>query len=255
MPWDPAQYARYADERSRPFFDLFHRVPALEARLVVDLGCGSGELTARLLDRFPNARVIGVDNSPEMLAKAAAHRIAGRLEFVEADLASFEPPAPPDLLFSNAAVHWVPEHDALLPRWAAMLAPAGALAVQMPGNHDAPSHRTIREVLSRAAWQERGLSPEPRHVQPLAFYGERLLALGLQVEAWETTYLHVLAGPHAVLEWVKGTALRPTLARLQPAEQSEFLAELGAALDAAYPSRDGRTLFPFRRLFFVAQRP
>src|SRR5262245_1389587 len=186
MSWDPAQYAKYGDERSRPFFDLLARVPDLQPSLIVDLGCGTAELTQSLADRWPRARVIGVDNSAEMLASAKGARV----ERVEGDLATWRPPAPADLVYSNAAIQWVGDHDALMAHLVAMLAPRGVLAVQMPANYDSPSHTVLRDLAA-----ERKIDRwRPTAVQPLEWYVRRLWSLGCTVDAWETTYVHVLAG-------------------------------------------------------------
>jgi len=239
VTWNPGQYGKFADERSRPFFDLLGRVEG-EFASIADLGCGTGELTEALAVRWPGARVIGVDDSREMLAKAPR----GRVEFVEADLATWRPPGPLGLVFSNAAIQWVPDHEQLLAHWVGMLGPGGVLAVQQPGNFDAPSHVILRELLA-----ERKLEPRASPVLPLAWYVERLQALGCAVDAWETTYVHVLAGEDPVLEWVKGTALTPYLSRVGP----DFVEEYRRRLGEAYPPGPKGTLFPFRRLFFVAR--
>jgi trans-aconitate 2-methyltransferase len=247
VAWDAAQYGKFAGERSRPFFDLLARVPAIEPSLVVDLGCGTGELTAALAERWPKARVIGVDNSAEMLAGGQGR--AGRVERVNADLAEWRPPAPVDLVFSNAAVQWVPDHERLMAHLVGMLASGGVLAVQMPANFDAPSHTELRAVA--AEWK---LAPRTPPVQPLESYVRRGWELGCAVEAWETTYVHVLAGRDAVFEWVKGTALLPFVSQVAAAERERFLGDYKARLRAAYPETEQGTMFPFRRYFFVAVR-
>ncbi len=275
MPWDPDQYRIFADERSRPFYDLLGRVPPMRVRTAVDLGCGSGELTRELLVRWPGARVVGVDNSPEMLARAEAAcpdlpgtAASPRVTFVLADLAGWAPEAPVDLVFTNAALQWVPDHDRLLPALAAMVAPpsevaagggpapGGVLAIQMPGNFDAPSHRVIDEMVRDRRWAAElaGVARSGGSVRALQWYVERLHALGFAVDAWETTYIHILRGENPVLEWVRGTALRPLLDRLTPERSPAFESELGARLEREYPKRGEITLFPFRRLFLVARR-
>jgi trans-aconitate 2-methyltransferase len=255
--WDPAQYARYADERSRPFRELVARVRADEPRRVVDLGCGSGELTASLLDRWPTARVIGVDSSADMVAAAAAHAVDGRLSFVQADAAAWQPEEPVDVVVSNALLQWMPGHLALLPDIAGWLTASGWLAFQVPDNFDAPSHTLLRDLRSSPRWRDRLGAGADRGaaVERPETYLRALQAAGLEVDVWQTTYLHVLVGTDPVLEWVKGTALRPVLSVLDEAEQREFLAEYGAQLRSAYPvSENGSTVFPFRRTFAVGHR-
>ncbi|WP_433245709.1 trans-aconitate 2-methyltransferase [Streptosporangium sp. CA-135522] len=249
--WDPEIYGRYADERSRPFFDLVARIAAEHPRQVVDVGCGSGELTAELARRWPDADVHGFDSSPAMIGKAPA---GDRLSFSVGDVTRWRPERPVDVIVSNAVLQWVPEHRELLARWIDALAPGGWLAFQVPGNFDAPSHALVRE-LCRTKWRDRladlaGRSP----VDDPAGYLDRLTALGCRVDAWETTYLHVLAGEDAVLRWVTGTALRPMLDRLDPEEADVFLADCAALLGEAYPRRPYGTIFPFRRIFVVAQK-
>lgn len=255
--WDVRQYERFRRERARPFHDLMQRVALSRVRRAADLGCGTGELTATLSERWPGARITGVDSSAEMLAAAANHAVPGRLDFVRADAAAWTPDGPLDLLVSNATLHWIPDHARLLPALAGLLAPGGVLAVQMPGNFDAPSHRLVGEVQREGRWAETLAGVERDGVvQPAAWYAERLFASGFaHADVWETTYVHVLPGEDAVLEWLKGTTLRPVLARLPERERAEFLGELGARLARAYPRAAHGTLLPFRRLFLVAVRP
>ncbi len=245
--WDVRQYERFRDERSQPFLDLLARVPDGAFSTIADLGCGTGDLTRILCDRWPAAHVVGVDSSDEMLAAAAARAITGRLDFAKGDVGTWRG-GPFDLVFSNATFQWVPDHDRLLPHVRSMLAPGGVIAVQMPGNFDAPSHTILKEL---AAPQLRDWRPAP--VQTPEWYVQRLWTLGLDVDAWETTYLHILHGENAVLEWVKGTALRPVLAQLNPADREPFIEAYAARLREAYPATPRGTLFPFRRLFFVAR--
>lgn len=255
--WDPTQYLRFAPERARPFFDLLARVTWERVATVADLGCGTGALTRALSERWPDATVTGVDASPEMLEQARRWTVPGRLEFVQADLARWQPPRPLDLIVSNAALQWVPDHERLLPALVGLLAPAGALAVQVPYHFDTPAHKALAAVAEGPRWRDRlaGVGLQPGAVRPLAWYVQQLLRLGLTVDAWETTYLHVLRGQDPVLEWMKGSALRPLLARLEGADREEFLRDVGERFRAAYPAADGVTLFPFPRLFFVATRP
>jgi trans-aconitate 2-methyltransferase len=251
--WNPSQYLQFSAERDRPFFDLISQLPEGNLTAVADLGCGTGHLTASLLERFPEAHVWGVDSSQEMLESAAVHGVPGRLEFVRADLREWRAPRPLDAIVSNAALQWVPDHASLLPRLAAMLRPRGWLAVQMPANFDMPTHTILRELTDSAPWKLE-VASEPRHLQTMDWYLERLSALGFVVNAWETNYQHILHGEHPVLEWVKGTALRPVLAKLQGQWREQFLREYGARLLEAYPAMSYGTVLPFKRQFFVAQK-
>jgi trans-aconitate 2-methyltransferase len=244
--WDAGQYEKFRAERTRPFFDLLSRIPDRSYKSIVDLGCGTGDLTAAIADHWPEARVIGVDSSDEMLKAAAEHADPGRLDFVTVDIATWKPAQPVDLIVANAAFHWIPDHDALLARMAAALGPKGVLAVQMPANFQSPSHLLLQETLAGRVALRHDI------VLPMATYVDLLHALGFHADVWETIYQHVLQGRDAVLEWVKGTALRPVLKALQGAERDEFLAAYAARLRAAYPESPGGTLFPFRRVFFVA---
>jgi trans-aconitate 2-methyltransferase len=254
--WDPKQYARFGDERSRPFHELLGRVDLAGARRVVDLGCGDGALTATLRERWPAARVEGIDSSPEMIEAARRHEVPGELEFRVGTIDGWAPVEPVDVLVSNAALQWVPGHLALLDRLAAALAPGGNFAFQVPGNFGAPTHRIVDELCAEPRWSRP--AAEEGEVRPASHEPEEylaaLLALGLDADVWETTYCHVLQGDGAVLEWLKGTRLRPVLAALDPAERDEFLRELGGRLDQAYPPREQGTVLPFRRIFAVARR-
>ena len=254
--WNPHQYCRYEDQRSRPFFDLCGRLQIREPGRIVDLGCGTGSLTSTLALRWPQARVTGVDQSRQMLEKAAPHAIEGRLEFVRAHLADWEPDEPLDLIISNACFHWVPDHQALLTRLTAQLSLTGTLAFQIPNNFQEPSHRLVRELSQSPQWAPRltALSPLPFTIHPPAWYVSHLCNLGLEVEAWETIYQQILPGEDPVLEWIRGSTLRPILSHLPFDQQEEFLASLAPKLRAAYPRRDFGTLFPFRRLFFVGHK-
>jgi len=256
--WDPTTYLNYADERARPFADLLARVGAERPRAVVDLGCGPGTLTTSLAARWPDATVTGLDSSAEMIERARA--LDAPMTFAQADVRDWHPEAATDVVVSNATLQWIPGHDALLTRWAGAL-PAGAwLAFQVPGNFDAPSHRTLRALAGDPRWRSR-LAPLLRDepVRDPAGYADLLHAAGCTVDAWETTYLHVLASEpgtdHAVLRWMEGTALRPIRAALPEETWTTFRGELGALLAAAYPVTGGRVLFPFRRVFVVARTP
>ena len=258
--WDPEQYLRFADDRGRPFADLVARIGVPRPRSVVDLGCGPGNLTGTLAARWPDAVITGVDSSEQMIAAATEARPPGaadRLRYELADLRDWTPAGPVDVVLSNATLQWVPEHVELFERFAGWLAAGGAFAFQVPANFDAPSHTEIAALRRSARWRDRlgdeALSREGSSAEP-ATYLDALARLGLRVDAWETTYLHVLTGDDPVLEWVKGTALRPVLARLDEREQRDFCAELGPRLRAAYPAAPYGTVFPFRRVFVVAHR-
>jgi trans-aconitate 2-methyltransferase len=256
--WNPDRYRRFGDERARPFVDLLGRVGAEHPRTVVDLGCGEGTLTASLVQRWPAASVTGVDSSPEMLADANRRAVPGRLEFVLGDVRRWSPTRPVDVLVSNAVLHWLPDHVALLEAWARRLAPGGWLAVQVPGNFRAPTHALLAQLCQQGRWAGRltGVAPAPDTVLEPAGYLDVLTGAGLSADVWETTYQHVLSGPDPVLGWVGSTVLRPVLALLDEAEGARFTAAYAEALRSAYPPRsDGTTVLPFRRIFAVGSRP
>lgn len=254
--WDANQYNKFAAERARPFADLLAQVERGpdDTRNIVDLGCGPGTLTRQLAERWPAAHVVGVDSSPDMLAKARPLAIPGRLEFVQTDFAGWSPDQPVDFIFSNAALHWIDDHEALLRRLAEWLAPGGTLAVQMPNRFDGPIQRTIDEAAADPRWaaQLEGVGLHKGSVQPVEWYARQLEDLGFAVNAWETTYVHVLSGEDPVLEWFRGSGLRPLLARLGDADREQFSGQLAARFRGLYPPRNGTTLFPMPRLFFVA---
>jgi trans-aconitate 2-methyltransferase len=253
--WDADQYERFRGERSRPFFDLLSRIPDQSYRSIVDLGCGTGDLTSALADHWPEARVTGVDLSEEMLVRARERAEPGRLEFFKGDLATWRPEAPAHLIVSNAAIQWVEDHDALLGHLASCLSPKGVLALQVPANFDSPAHALLKKQSSSRRWSAK-LKKRLRHdvVQPPERYVELAWRRGLKVDAWETVYQHILPGKDAVLEWMKGTALRPLMAALQGTELEEFLAAYGGKLRAAYPETSSGTRFPFRRIFLVGRK-
>ncbi|MFI5780953.1 trans-aconitate 2-methyltransferase [Nocardia sp. NPDC051570] len=253
--WDPQQYLAFDDHRSRPFFELLGRVRAEHPRRVVDLGCGPGHLTAALSQRWPDAVVEASDSSPEMVAAARARGVPAEL----LDVRDWRPEPDTDVVVCNAVLQWVIGHPTLLSEWAAAL-PAGAwLAIQVPGNFDAASHRCIRELAARDQWRDRlertGVL-EARNVLDPTGYGTVLTAAGCAVDAWETTYLQRLTGDDPVLKWVSGTALRPVRTVLDDADWDRFTGELAPMLRAAYPQHaDGTTWLPFRRVFAVARVP
>jgi trans-aconitate 2-methyltransferase len=257
MSWNPAQYLKFAGPRLRPALDLLARVPdaPLAAPLAVDLGCGTGSATRLIGARWPDAEVVGVDASPSMLGSEPAPG-RPRLRFEQADIAHWRAPAPAGLIFSNAALHWLDDHAALWPALLAQLAPGGVLAVQMPRNFDAPSHTLIAETVHAGPWRAQ-LAPllRPVPVAPPRWHVERLAPRVSALDVWETEYLHLLEGPDPVKEWTKGTWLAPLLQALAGDEAAAFEADYARRLRAAYPPLpDGRTPFPFRRLFIVATR-
>ncbi|HEX7007303.1 MAG TPA: trans-aconitate 2-methyltransferase [Alphaproteobacteria bacterium] len=251
--WSPSQYLKFADERTRPAADLLARVPLAAPAAIVDLGCGPGNSTELLARRWPDARLIGVDSSAAMLAQAASDHPEWIWE--QADIAVWSPAAPVDLIFANAALHWVPDHGTLLPRLFGHVASGGALAVQMPRNFDAPSHALMRRVADAPRWRRRLAGVVGRPVAEPAAYYDLLAPLARRLDLWESEYMHVLDGVDAILEWVRGTGLRPYLDPLDPAEREAFTDRYLAALADAYPrAADGKVLFPFKRLFLVAMR-
>jgi trans-aconitate 2-methyltransferase len=253
--WDPAKYERFRGERARPFFDLLARVPDGAVRRAADLGCGTGDLTRTLLDRWPQTSLWGVDHSEEMLARAAEGPAQPRLRFVRADLARWEPEGPLDRIVSNAVLQWLPGHGELLERLTRFLAPEGVLAVQVPHNRGQGAFRLLEELVLETPWRERlreaGRLPS---IESPQFYAERLLGLGLEVELWETTYHHRMGAAAEIVQWMEGTALRPLLEVLAKPEQKEFLDALVARISPLHPRGPHGIFFPFRRLFFVASK-
>jgi len=253
--WDAGQYLRFGGERGRPFFDLLAQVGAVSPRYVADLGCGPGNLTAALAARWPEASVVGVDNSPEMIASARGAEAAPNLSFSLGDVAGWQPDRPPDVIVCNAVLQWVPGHQQLLPRWAGSLAPGGWLAFQLPGNFDQPSHAIVGDMARSPRWRDLLAAAElNRQAGDPADYVALLARPGYQVDAWETSYLHILPGDNPVLDWTKGTTLRPVLAALDAEQAAGFLREYGQRLREAYPPHPFGTIFPFRRVFTVAHR-
>lgn len=260
--WDPGQYERYADERGRPFIELVDRIEHARRDIgppayVVDLGCGPGTLTRTFADRWPGAQVLGVDSSTDMIEAAARHAVPGRLTFALGDIAQWAANRSVDVIVANAALHWVPGHVDLIAGLAGGLTAGGVLAFQVPDNFTEPSHLLLRDLRQSPRWRDQVGADADRGagVERPDRYLRALVDAGLEPDVWQSEYLQVLPGDDAVLEWTKGTALRPVLARLDPAEQAEFLTDYGAALRVAYPQEPFGTLFPFRRTFAVGRKP
>ena len=264
--WDPRQYLRYQEERTRPLGELLARIPAdLAPRRILDMGCGPGNSTAPLRSRWPDAHITGIDLSPQMLEPARAAHAGGNpggtgtTDFAEADARTCDVAGEhPDLLVSNALLQWVPDHLGLLADWVGALRPGGVLAFQVPGNFDAPSHTLLAELRTGPRWHRllgRGVRRDAAVHDP-ADYLRCLADRGCTADVWETTYYPLLPGPDPVLEWTRGTALRPVLTLLPDEEDRDaFLAEYRDLLRRAYPAGPHGTVFPFRRIFAVARRP
>ena len=253
--WDPDRYLAYADERGRPFVELLARIAADAPRTVVDLGCGPGNLTRLLADRWPGAEVRGLDSSPEMIARA--RRADDRIGFEVADLRDWVATGSTgvDVLISNATLQWVPGHLDLLPRLVAQVRPGGWFAFQVPGNFDEPSHTIRRDLAAEAPYAAHTAGVAVPDSHDPAVYLDVLAGLGCAVDAWETTYLHVLTGVDPVFTWVSGTGARPTLQALPDDLRPPFEAEFRRRLRAAYPEHAYGVVLPFRRIFVVAQVP
>jgi trans-aconitate 2-methyltransferase len=261
--WDPEAYARFGDQRARPLGDLLAQVRVDDPALVVDLGCGNGPATLAVAALWPRARVVGVDASDAMLEAARALDTAGRVEWVQGDLRDWDPASlgqDPDVIVTNSTLQWVPGHLDLIPVWVDALADGGWLALQVPGNFDAPSHALMRE---QAEWHARSAELTAALGMPSvgepSTYLRLLVRLGCAVDAWETTYAHVLDPEgtldNPVLDWVSGTGLRPVLDLLTDGdERRDFLEPYAAALLEAYPRSSVGVIFPFRRVFAVAHR-
>jgi trans-aconitate 2-methyltransferase len=260
VTWSARQYVQFEGERTRPVRDLLAALPAIDARRVIDIGCGPGNSTEVLAARFAGAVVSGFDSSADMVA-AARERLPGlRFDLADVERWAYERDAgsagPYDVILANAVLHWIPDHARLFPGLVAKLAPGGALAVQMPDNLDEPAHRLMREIAADGPWAAKlAAAAAARPSMPTANrYDEILSEAGCRIDIWRTTYYHALSGgAEAVVEWFKGSGLRPFIAPLGDEERVEFLARYQSAVARAYPAKsDGGVLLPFPRLFIVA---
>jgi trans-aconitate 2-methyltransferase len=256
MPaWNPAQYLKFQNERTQPCRDLVARIALENPQRIVDLGCGPGNSTEVLAARWPRARITGVDSSAEMI-RTAREKFSDR-DWQQGDIAAWAANDPADLIFSNAALNWVPHHERVVPHLFAQVAAGGVLAWQVPANLDAPAHALMRKLAASETWRPH-FAERVREwfVNEPAFYYDLLAPHAARIEIWLTDYLHVMDSPAAIVEWYKGTGLRPFLEKLAlPADQERFLADYLREIDVTYSRQpDGRVLFPFRRLFVIAQR-
>jgi trans-aconitate 2-methyltransferase len=253
--WDADHYLRFADARTLPAVDLLSRINLTAARRVVDLGCGPGNSTAPLKARWPDAKVTGIDSSEELLA--AGRRDHPGIDFVKGDITNWAATEPTDVVFANASLQWVGDHERLMPRLFAQLAPGGVLAVQMPRNHDFATHRLMRQVAAEGDWRERLMGArEPSPVKTPEFYYDLLAPRAASFTIWETNYIQIMDGVEAIIAWLHGTGLRPFLARLTETERPVFLDRYTALLAQEYPAQaDGKILLPYPRLFFIASKP
>jgi trans-aconitate 2-methyltransferase len=262
--WDATTYLRFASARLRPFLDLVTQVaartPQPSPHTVVDLGCGPGNATELLADRWPDAHITGVDNSPSMITTASRLERPGRLRFTHGDIRTWTPATPADVITANAVLQWIPDHIDLLPHLGALLAPVGVLGFQVPGNFDQPTHRILAELRAEPRWHALtdGIDERPASHDPLNYH-RALAAAGLTPDTWETTYTYVLDGPDGVLNFIKGTALRPILTHLTPDDARQFADAYAARVREAYPPTElnGHTvqIMTYRRIFAVATKP
>jgi trans-aconitate 2-methyltransferase len=254
MSWSAKQYSMFEQQRTRPVRDLVAAIPLQEVKTAIDLGCGPGNSTQVLAERFPDALITGLDSSDDMLGDAR-QRLPG-VSFVLADIGVWKPAKSYDVILANASLQWVPNHAELYPRLVSLLTPGGSLAVQTPDNLEEPAHRLAREIAATGPWADKIASVKHPDRHPATYYFELLQPHAAEVDVWRTTYHHPLAGGHeAVVEWFKGSALRPYLQKLDEGEQKAFLEAYLKAISQAYPAlADGSVLLPFPRLFVVATR-
>ena len=252
--WNPYQYLRFGSERLRPAIELLERINIENPQIIYDLGCGTGSITSILKEKWPTADVTGIDASPNMLEMAADSH--PEVTWHQADLNTWEPDITPDLIYSNAAFQWIPDHNILLTKLINTVKENGVFAIQLPRNWHEPSHASICEIARKPKWQDR-LEPyimENPVSEPSCYY-DLLAPLCKTIDMWETTYMQVLTGDCPVLEWTKGTVLPPLLAQLTPIEQESFINMYREHLDSYYIVRvDGKIIFPFTRLFIIASK-
>ena len=254
MAWDPTQYDKFKKERARPFFDLLAQLDDISPKTVVDLGCGTGELTAELAKKWPQAQVLGVDSSPEMLEKSKTHANK-HPRFRTAAMEEWTPSSPVDLIFSNSAFHWLKPHEPQIKRIASFVAAGGTFAFQAPNQFREPTHVIMQEVRNSPEWKLLvGSETADSYLADPMWYIETLNAMGFDVRVFETLYHQVVQGDDPVLEWLKGTSLRCILEKLDLEQQERFAAQCGVKMRAAYPKRESGTLFPYRRMFVIARR-
>ncbi|MGC1304554.1 MAG: trans-aconitate 2-methyltransferase [Caulobacteraceae bacterium] len=253
--WEPDLYRRYEAERSQPARDLLARIPLQAPKVVVDLGCGPGNSTQLLAERYPDAEILGLDNSEAMLE--SARRRLPEVRFETGDITAWRPGATPDLIFANASLQWVPDHATLLPRLLGLLAPGGMLAVQMPDNREEPSHVLMRRTAAEQPWatQVGDVDTLRSRIMPLSGYYDLLAIRAARIEVWRTVYQHPMTSAQAIVDWMRGAGLKVFLERMDEAERPAFLERYAAVVAKAYPPRvDGRLLLAFPRLFFTAVR-
>jgi trans-aconitate 2-methyltransferase len=251
--WSPATYLQFEDERTRPARDLLAQVPLVAARKVVDVGCGPGNSTALLVARYPDAKIVGIDSSPAMLEEARRSLADGL--FIEGDANTWLPDPDTDLVFANATYHWVPDHLMIFRRILSTLRPGAVLAVQMPDNLAEPAHQLMRQVAAHGPWTGRLAGADRAPLPPVGEYYDALQSEASRLDIWHTIYNHVLDGPEAIVDWVRGTGLRPFIDPLPPDERAEFLSRYQARIADAYPpATDGKVLLRFPRFFIIAAR-
>lgn len=254
--WDSKQYLQFTNERLRPATDLIAQIHLDNPGVIYDLGCGAGNVTNLLKQRWPNAEIIGIDSSADMLAKAATETT--EITWINADINQWNAEKPANLIFTNATLQWLDEHETLMPRLGKMLAPNGILAIQMPRNHQSPAHIGIIEAVEAGPWRER-LQPLLRfgkgNADPVAapdVYYHLFEAYAKKINIWETNYLYVLEGENPVVEWLMGTGLRPIISALHEAEKKEFLQVFSEIIKKKYPKTAmGKTLLTYKRIFIV----
>jgi trans-aconitate 2-methyltransferase len=251
--WSAAQYLKFEDERTRPSRDLVAQVAVANPKRVVDIGCGPGNSTELLVERWPEAEVSGFDTSPDMIDKA--RKRLPTVKFELADAAAWQPERPVDVIFANAVFQWLPEHPAVFQRLMGLLAPGGTLAVQMPDNLSEPSHRLMREAAAEMPFAAKMADAARAPLPPVSFYYDLLTPLADRVDIWHTHYNHPLANAAAIVEWLKSTGLKPFVDALDENEKQAFLARYLEKISAAYPpTANGKVLLRFPRLFIVARR-